>query len=160
MRMGRWRIPCVWPKVLRRIHIVIRKNLELHFLSAAFSIFGGTWAPKGISMVKPTKSRFRDQTRVHQKATLFLKDMKKKCQKNGCSITNLFLQNGSTDSTVYCWSLNLALSNLAFFQYQDRYESMKVIGERQATAAKTIFERATTPLGATKWRLRSLRMWG
>ena len=30
---------------------------------------------------------------------------------------------------------------------KDRYESMKVIGERQATAAKTIFERATTPLG-------------
>ena len=31
---------------------------------------------------------------------------------------------------------------------QDNYESMKIIGERQVTAAKTIFERATEPLGA------------
>ena len=70
----------------------------------------------------------------------------------GCATTNycnLFLQNGSTDSTglllipQFC-SLNPLRVD------EDRYESMKVIGERQATAAKTIFERATTPLGAWK----------
>ena len=37
---------------------------------------------------------------------------------------------------------------------QDKYESMKIIGERQVTAAKTIFERATEPLGAAIVRFR------
>ena len=34
-----------------------------------------------------------------------------------------------------------------FWTAEDKYESMKIIGDRQATAAKTIFERATEPLG-------------
>ena len=142
MRMGRWRIPCVWPKGPAADPYRDPKESWVAFFIRRFLHFWGEHGPlKGFPWSNRQNPGFVIKQESHQKATLFLKDMKKKCQKNGCSITNLFLQNGSTDSTVYCWSLNLALSNLAFFQYQDRYESMKVIGERQADCCQDHFRK-------------------
>lgn len=48
-----------------------------------------------------------------------------------------------------CWENGQPKNELCLGQGpgRDKYESMKIIGERQVTAAKTIFERATEPLG-------------
>lgn len=49
-----------------------------------------------------------------------------------------------------CWDQGQPKNELCLGQGpgRDNYESMKIIGERQVTAAKTIFERATEPLGS------------